>query len=60
MNTQVSVILPVDLSQKIRDLAWTERKSTSGLCRELLREAIEIREEKEQPEAQQDATLQSN
>ena len=47
MNTQLNVILPVDLGQKIKDLAWAERKSTSGLCRELLRLGIEIREEKE-------------
>ena len=54
MNTQVNVILPVDLGQKIKDLAWTERKSTSGLCRELLTQAIKIREGegKDRPEVQ--------
>ena len=58
VNTQVNVILPVDLGQKLRDLAWMERKSTSALCRELLRQGIELREEKEQSEAQPAAATQ--
>ena len=50
MNTQLNVILPVDLHQQIRDRAWEERKSTSALCRQLLRDAMSQHEQEQEQE----------
>ena len=44
MNSQMNVSLPVELHEKLREMAWQERRALSHLCRELLEAGIEARE----------------
>ena len=44
MNSQMNISLPVELHEKLRDLAWENRMPLSHLCRELIQESIRMRE----------------
>ena len=44
MNSQMNVSLPVEMHERLRDLAWQERMPLSHLCRELLEAGMLIRE----------------
>ena len=44
MNSQMNISLPVELHEKLRELAWKNRMPLSHLCRELITESIQIRE----------------
>ena len=46
MNSQMNISLPVELHERLRDLAWQERKPLSHLCRELIYAGIQLREER--------------
>ena len=50
MNSQMNIALPMELHEKLRDLAWQERMSISALCRELIEAAMQLREEETVPE----------
>ena len=45
MNSQMNIALPMELHEKLRDLAWQERLSISALCRELIEAGMQLREE---------------
>ena len=45
MNSQMNIALPMELHEKLRDLAWQERLSISALCRELIEAGMQQREE---------------
>ena len=45
MNSQMNIALPMELHEKLRDLAWQERMSISALCRELIEAGMQLREE---------------
>ena len=44
MNSQMNVSLPVELHEKLREMAWQERRPLSHLCRELIEAGIQARE----------------
>ena len=44
MNSQMNVSLPVELHERLRELAWRERMPLSHLCRELLEAGLPLRE----------------
>ena len=46
MNSQMNVSLPVEMHERLRELAWQERMPLSHLCRELLEAGMLIREKK--------------
>ena len=54
MNSQMNISLPVELHEKLRELAWQNRMPLSHLCRELIAESIRVREAGE--EADSDST----
>jgi len=45
MNSQMNISLPIEMHEKLRELAWEHRMPLSHLCRELLAESIQMREE---------------
>ena len=45
MNSQMNISLPIEMHEKLRELAWEHRMPLSHLCRELLAESIRMREE---------------
>lgn len=45
MNSQMNIALPMELHEKLRELAWQERMSISALCRELIEAGMQLREE---------------
>ena len=45
MNSQMNISLPIELHEKLRELAWENRMPLSHLCRELIQEGIRAREE---------------
>ena len=47
ITSQMNISLPVELHEKLRELAWKNRMPLSHLCRELITESIRIREEGE-------------
>ena len=44
MNSQMNVSLPVEMHERLRELAWRERMPLSHLCRELLEAGMLSRE----------------
>ena len=40
----MNVSLPVELHEKLREMAWQERRPLSHLCRELIEAGIQARE----------------
>ena len=44
MNSQMNVSLPVELHERLREMAWQERIALSHLCRELLETGLLMRE----------------
>ena len=45
MNSQMNVSLPVEMHERLRELAWQERIPLSHLCRQLLEAGLTIRDE---------------
>ena len=45
MNSSMNISLPVELHERLRDLAWEERLPLSHLCRNLIEAGIRLREE---------------
>ena len=43
MNSQMNVSLPVEMHERLRELAWQERMPLSHLCRELIEAGLSIR-----------------
>ena len=43
MNSQMNVSLPVEMHEKLRELAWQERMPLSHLCRELIEAGLAVR-----------------
>ena len=56
MNSQMNISLPVELHEKLRELAWEKRMPLSHLCRELITEGIRLREEGEAADSVSAAT----
>ena len=46
MNSQMNVSLPVEMHERLRELAWQERMPLSHLCRELIEAGLEIRDKR--------------
>lgn len=44
MNSQMNVSLPVEMHERLRELAWQERMPLSHLCRELIEAGLLVRE----------------
>lgn len=44
MTSQMNISLPLELHQKLRDLAWEDRVPLSHLCRNLIQAGIRLRE----------------
>ena len=44
MNSQMNVSLPVEMHERLRELAWQERMPLSHLCRELIEAGLGVRE----------------
>ena len=44
MNSQMNVSLPVEMHERLRELAWQERMPLSHLCRELIEAGLVVRE----------------
>ena len=44
MTSQMNISLPIELHQKLRDLAWQDRLPLSHLCRNLIQAGIRLRE----------------
>ena len=47
MNSQMNISLPIELHEKLREIAWVERIPLSHLCRHLLELGMKQREEGE-------------
>ena len=45
MNSQMNVSLPVEMHERLRELAWQERIPLSHLCRQLLEAGLIMRDE---------------
>ena len=45
MNSQMNISLPIELHEKLREIAWAERIPLSHLCRNLLELGMKQREE---------------
>ena len=43
MNSQMNVSLPVEMHERLRELAWQERMPLSHLCRELIEAGLLMR-----------------
>ena len=44
INSQMNVSLPMELHERLRELAWQERLPLSHLCRELIEAGLVVRE----------------
>ena len=55
MNSQMNIALPMELHEKLRDLAWQERTSISALCRELIEAGMQLREDETVPDSKAEA-----
>ena len=56
MNSQMNVSLPVELHERLRELAWRERMPLSHLCRELLEAGLPLREKNGAVDAEGEAS----
>ena len=45
VNSSMNISLPVELHERLRELAWEDRKPLSHLCRDLIEAGIRLREE---------------
>ena len=50
MNSQMNISLPIELHEKLREIAWQERMPLSHLCRSLIEIGLEHRQTGEQAE----------
>jgi len=50
MNSQMNISLPIELHEKLREIAWQERIPLSHLCRNLIEIGMEHRQMDEQAE----------
>ena len=60
MNSQMNISLPVEMHEKLRDLAWEERLPLSHLCRQLLEAGMRLREESEATDSETEVAAASN
>ena len=44
MNSQMNISLPLEMHERLRELAWEHRKPLSHVCRELLETALQVHE----------------
>ena len=51
MNSQMNISLPIELHERLREIAWEHRRPLSHVCRELLQLALRVHEKygKEEP-----------
>ena len=44
MNSQMNISLPIEMHERLREIAWEHRLPLSHLCRELLETALRVHE----------------
>ena len=44
MNSQMNISLPIELHERLREIAWEHRQPLSHVCRALLEEALRVHE----------------
>lgn len=42
MNSQMNISLPIELHERLREIAWEHRLPLSHVCRDLLEEALRV------------------
>ena len=45
MKSQMNISLPVELHERLREIAWEHRQPLSHVCRALLEEALRVHKE---------------
>ncbi|MDE0207057.1 MAG: hypothetical protein OXP66_13655 [Candidatus Tectomicrobia bacterium] len=44
MNSQMNISLPIEMHERLREIAWEHRQPLSHVCRELLEMALRVHE----------------
>lgn len=44
MNSQMNISLPIEMHERLREIAWKHRQPLSHVCRELLETALQVHE----------------